>query len=325
MEELLPRALLIINPISGTREKSSLPFTVGEACRRAGLGLDIAESQSVGDVGRIAEQAGEARYHTVVVAGGDGTVSEVASRLRGGPTAMAIIPCGSGNGLARALGVPPDFESAAALLSEGKVIAIDNGLVDSRPFFCTCGVGFDAEISQRFAAEKRRGRLSYVKNVLLDCLNYDPQPYALSVNGQVITERAFLIAICNASQYGNNAYIAPKASLTDGLLDVTVMHSGNLLHTALLGMELFTGNLDKNTLIDTFRVSSISISRFHAGAAHIDGEPVKLGRLLEIGVEAANLRVYVPAQQPEFRPVISPLRAMLEDVVSDIRFTFRKR
>lgn len=319
------KALLIINPISGTRDKSSLPATIGAACRRAGLAMEQADSGSSADVLRIVEQGLEQGMHTIIVAGGDGTVSEVASVLRGSSTALAIIPCGSGNGLARALGIPTDFTAAASLIADGKIISIDNGLVNSRPFFCTCGVGFDAEISHRFATEKRRGKMSYVKNVLLDCLSYDPQPYALSVNGQIITERAFLIAVCNASQYGNNAYIAPKASLTDGLLDVTVMHSGSLLHTALLGMELFTGNLDRNTLIDTFRVSSMSISRLHAGPAHIDGEPVKLGRVLHIGMEKENLRVYVPAVQAEFRPVLSPLRAMLDDFVSDIKFTFLKK
>lgn len=314
------KAILIINPISGTREKTSIPLTVAEAARRAGLELDICTTKSPEDASTFAQKAIDEGVHTVIVAGGDGTVSDVAAKLRGSDCALAIIPCGSGNGLARSLGISQDFREAADILSSGKIISIDNGLLNDKPFFCTCGVGFDAEISRRFAAEKRRGRFSYIKNVLTDYLNYHPEPYALAIGDEIITKNAFLIAVCNSSQYGNNAYIAPKASLTDGMLDITVIHSGNLLHTAIAGMELFTGNLDRNTLIDTFRVSSARISRLKPGAAHIDGEPVELGRVLDIGIEKENLKVYIPDRLPVFKPVISPLRAMMSDLLADIRF-----
>lgn len=310
--------MLIVNPVSGTRDKSAIPEIVREIL--GDLPLEVRFTASPDDASRFAGEAVREGFGTVVTAGGDGTVSDVASVLRGTSVSLSIIPCGSGNGLARALGIPPDFSAAAKLIKSGRIVACDNGLVNGYPFFCTCGVGFDAEVSRRFAAEKRRGRLSYIKNALLDYLRYSPQPYAISVGGRVITETAFLIAVCNASQYGNNAYIAPRASLTDGLLDVTVVHTGSLIHTALAGVELFTGHLDRNTLIDTFRVSAATISRLKDGAAHIDGEPVSLGRRLEIGIEAANLRVYVPSEVPEFKPIISPLRSMAADIVSDLRF-----
>lgn len=318
MPAATPHIMLIVNPVSGTRDKSSIPAIVSSALN--GVHLDIRFTQSPTDAAIFAKEAVRNGFDTVVTAGGDGTVSDVASVLRGSTTSLAIIPCGSGNGLARALGIPPDFSAAARLLTTGRIISCDNGLVNGHPFFCTCGVGFDAEVSRRFAAEKRRGRLSYIKNALLDYLRYSPEPYAISVGGRIVTEKAFLIAVCNASQYGNNAYIAPQASLTDGLLDVTVVHTGSLILTALAGVELFTGHLDRNTLIDTFRVSATTISRLREGAAHIDGEPVTLGRRLEIRLEPANLRVHVPAEVPEFRPIISPLRSMAADLLSDIRF-----
>ena len=317
--------MLIINPVSGTRDKAAIPELVAAELAHAGCSLDVRGTSAPDDAPAFAREAVAKDYDVVITAGGDGTVSDVASVLRGSATALSIIPCGSGNGFARALGIPPDFSDAVRLLSVGRLMDCDNGLINGRPFFCTCGVGFDAEVSRNFASERRRGRLSYIKNALLDYLQYQPRPYAMSIGGRVITETAFLIAICNASQYGNNAYIAPKASLTDGLLDITVVHTGSLIMTALAGMELFTGRIDRNTLIDTFRVSSAVITRLEEGAAHIDGEPVELGRRLEIGVQPANLRVLASADQAVFKPIISPLRSMIADVASDIRFALGKK
>lgn len=317
--------MLIINPVSGTRNKDAIPSIIEGVASELGAALEVRTTSQPSDAAAFALEAVERGFATVVTAGGDGTVSDVASALRGSQTELAIIPCGSGNGLARALGVPPDFTSAARLLIDGATMKVDNGLINDRPFFCTCGVGFDAEVSRRFAAEKRRGRMTYLKNVLLDYLSYSPQSYAISVGGRVITETAFLIAICNAPQYGNNAYIAPKASLNDGLLDVTVVHQGSLIASALAGVELFTGQLDRNTLIDSFRVSAASISRLSAGAAHIDGEPVELCRRLDISLQPANLLVRVPSSVPDFRPVISPLRSMIADVASDIRYALLRK
>lgn len=314
------KTMLIINPVSGTRDKSDVPQIVRSVLSASGEDPDVRFTAAPADASLFASEAVECGYSCVVTAGGDGTVNEVAVALRGSRTALAIIPCGSGNGLARTLGIPPDFTAAARLLAEGRTISCDNGLVNGRPFFCTCGMGFDAEVSRRFASERRRGRMSYVKNALIDYLSYSPQNYAISISGRVITETAFLIAVCNASQYGNNAYIAPKASLTDGLLDVIVFHTGSLIQNALAGVELFTGRLDRNMLVDSFRVSEVSISRLKTGAAHIDGEPVELGRRLDISVEPANLRIVVPASTPEFKPIISPLRSLITDITSDIRF-----
>ncbi len=320
MTDVPSKIMLLINPISGTRDKSVIPTIFRELATSIGAELEIRTTSSPADAACFASEAIENGFDTIATAGGDGTVSDVASVIRGSEIALAIIPCGSGNGLARALGIPPDFSAAAKLITEGMIINCDNGLINNHPFFCTCGVGFDAEVSRRFATEKRRGRLTYIKNALLDYLSYAPQPYAISVDGRIITERAFLIAICNASQYGNNAYIAPHASLTDGLLDVTVVHTGSIIHTALAGVELFTGHLDRNTLIESFRVSSAVISRLEEGAAHIDGEPLQLGKRLQIELEPANLKVWVPKNVPEFKPIISPLRSMVADVISDLRF-----
>lgn len=309
-------ALVIVNPISGTRSKKGLEDLVVSILEPAGFSVDFAYTQGPDDAPALAGEARETGIDAVITAGGDGTVNEVARALAGSRTTMGIIPCGSGNGLARSVGIPSDFRAALRIIAEGNHMVIDHGVVNKLPFFCTFGVGFDAAVSEKFASAPRRGRISYVRSVLKEFVAYTPKSYAISINGSVITEKAFLIAVCNASQYGNNAYIAPKASLTDGLLDLIVVHSGSPLTTALVGVDLLTGYIDRNTLIDTFRISTASISRLGGGPAHVDGDPVDLGNLLEVNCVPASLRLFAPEEKP-FRPIISPLRSFISDLHYD--------
>ena len=122
-----------------------------------------------------------------------------------------------------------------------------------RHFSAPSGVGFDAAVSAKFDKAGRRGRLTYLRNTFLEYMSYHPETYTIRAAGKVMTDKAFLVAVCNASQYGNNAYIAPHASMTDGLLDVTVIHYGSPLTTALVGVDLLTGFIERNMLIHTFQ------------------------------------------------------------------------
>lgn len=319
------KTLLIINPVSGTRSKEGLEDLATSMLEPAGHVLDIAYTAGPDDAFRLASEAASGGYHAVVTAGGDGTVNAAARALTGTDTALGIIPCGSGNGLARSIGLPSDFKAALRSIAEGRVLTADHGLVNDVPFFCTFGVGFDAAVSEKFAGAKRRGRITYIREVLREFIDYTPKSYAISIGGNVITDRAFLVAVANAPQYGNNAYIAPKASLTDGFLDLTVVHSGSPLSTALLGVDLMTGYLDRNTLIDTFRISSATISRLDNGPAHVDGEPIELGKVLNVECRPASLRLFVPDADLRVRPLISPLKAFFSDLHYDIVDLLRQR
>lgn len=319
----MKKALLIVNPVSGTRSKRSLPDLLAAELCPLGYDLDIVETSASGDARNFAAEAVSLGSDLVIAAGGDGTVNETATSLMHTETPLAIIPCGSGNGFARSLGIPQDFDGAVKVIREGNIMKCDSGVVNGRTFFCTCGVGFDAEVSERFATEKRRGRMSYIKDAFLDYVRYKPKAYAISINGEIITKEAFLIAVCNASQYGNNAYIAPQASLTDGLLDVTVVHSGSLLNAAIAGIDLFTGYLDRNTLIDTFRVKEVRIARLEDGASHVDGEPAGLGKVLDISCDPGSLNVVFKRGAENFKPIITPLKSMVGDVASDIKNAFK--
>ncbi len=308
------RLLLIINPISGVGAKEAIEPLVRELMTPTGYTVDVAYTCARGDATSLACKAAANGYKAVVAAGGDGTVNETAKALCGTGIRFGIIPCGSGNGLARHLGIPMDLRKATKLMAKNHVIDIDYGSVNGMPFFCTFGIGFDAAVSGHFAKQHRRGRLSYIKSAISEYINFHPQVYTLSANGKVLTEKAFLIAVCNASQYGNNAYIAPHASITDGQLDITIIHAGNPIDTALVGVDLFTGYINSNTMINTFRAPAAIIYRNQTGPAHLDGEPVTINDTIEIKCHPNQLRVFTPAKEKTFRPIITPIENMVSDM-----------
>ena len=314
---------MLINPISGTRDKNGICDLTATRLQGAGIDLDIAHTQYKGHGAELARKAAEDGADIVVVAGGDGTVNEVASALLHTDTALGIIPCGSGNGLARSLGLPMDFEAAIDIIGRNMPCAVDCGVADGRPFFCTFGMGFDAVVTEKFASGERRGKMQYVRSALLEFINFTPDSYALEIDGEIYTEEALLIAVCNTPQYGNNAYIAPRASLTDGLLDVTVIRNSPVIQQAMAGIGLLSGQIDRNRYVDTFKAKDVKIIRLKDGPAQIDGEPLTLGRKVSIHCEPACLKVLSNGGEPEFRPIITPMQAFFADMISDLRYLTR--
>lgn len=318
------KALLIINPISGTRSKQGLGALIKRELHAFDINVEIKETKAGGDAFRMASEAVEKGFEMVITAGGDGTVNEVANALAFSDCVLGILPFGSGNGLARSVGVPQDTFAALKLIESGHTITCDRGMVNHNPFYCTFGIGFDAAVSEKFATMKKRGRITYIRSAFREFLNYRSQPYAIVINGKAITEKALLIAVCNAPQYGNNAYIGPKAKLTDGLLDVTVVHADNPLNTLLMGMDMFTGMLDKNRGISTLQVPELTIIRTEDGPVHLDGEPMQMGKKLVIKCEKKALKLFAPEKNTVFYPFISPIRAILDDMRYDVMDKFRR-
>ncbi|MBD5279334.1 MAG: diacylglycerol kinase family lipid kinase [Bacteroides sp.] len=312
------QALLVVNPVAGTRSKRGLGEIVTERLGAQGITVETVMTEGRGHASDLAARAVCDGLDMVLAAGGDGTVNEVANTLSNTVVPLGIIPLGSGNGLARSLCIPQDVGEALNIIEEGHALRCDRGMVNGRPFYCTFGVGFDAAVSEKFATMKRRGRTTYVRSVLREFINYKSEPYAISINGNVITERAFLIAVCNASQYGNNAYIAPQAKLSDGLLDLIVIHDGSPLSAVKMGVDLLTGFLDRNTRIESFRISAAAITRLSAGPAHLDGEPLTLGTHLDVKCDASALKVFTPKKTSDFKPILSPLMAMFQDLRYDM-------
>ena len=317
------RIMLIINPISGTGSKKGVPEMVEERLARAGYHMDLRVTGGQGDATEFAAEAAKAGYTGVLACGGDGTINETARALCGSDTALGILPAGSGNGLARHLGIPVDIELALQIVEQQNIVRSDYGTVNGVPFFCTFGMGFDAAVSHRFARQSHRGLLSYVRSAVSEYVQFRPQTYTISANGKILTEKAFLVAVCNASQWGNNAYIAPEASITDGLLDITVVHSGSPIDAAVMGMDIFTGFINKNTMVHCFRAPAAVIYRSGEGEAHVDGEPMMLDGILDVKCHRGALPIFTPLDRDRFRPIVTPLKEMLRDARISIHHIFR--
>lgn len=285
------RIVFVVNPISGTQGKKAILKWIDERLDRSIYDYSIVKTEYAGHASQIAAVAVQDKVDVVVAIGGDGTINEIARSLVHTDTALGIIPCGSGNGLARHLRIPMEPKAAIDILNQGNDVCIDYGKINNIPFFCTCGVGFDAFVSLKFADSGKRGLLTYLENTLHESLTYQPETYVIENEEGTVKYKAFLIACGNASQYGNNAYITPHASLTDGLMDITIMEPFTVLDVPSLSFQLFNKTLDQNSRIKTMRAKKIKIHRQHDGVMHFDGDPLMAGKELEVEIIPAGLHV----------------------------------
>ena len=297
------KIVFIVNPNSGTSGKNFALRLIDDYLDKGIYEYEIATIEYWGHGTKIAQESAERGVDIVCAIGGDGTVNGVASGLIHTQTALAIIPLGSGNGLARHLRIPTDPLSAIKIINRGLTQTMDYGIVNQRPFFCTCGVGFDAFISQRFAESGKRGPVSYIENVLNSSLKYHPETYDVDIiNNEEGEEKhevykAFLISCANASQYGNNAYIAPSASVRDGMMDVTILEPFLPIEAPQLAIQLFNGTIDQNSRIKTFQCKQLTIRRSKPGVVHYDGDPIETGETIDVQIVPHGLLCVSPMEE----------------------------
>ena len=285
------KIIFVVNPISGTQGKKAILKWIDERIDRSIYDYSIVRTEYAGHASIIAKEAARDGIDIVVAIGGDGTINEIGRSLVHTNTALGIIPCGSGNGLARHLRIPMDPKAAIEIINQGDKCCIDYGKINNIPFFCTCGVGFDAFVSLKFADSGKRGLLTYLENTLHESLVYQPETYEIENEEGTMKYKAFLIACGNASQYGNNAYITPQASLTDGLMDITIMEPFTVLDVPSLSFQLFNKTIDQNSRIKTMRAKKIKIHRTKEGVLHFDGDPLMAGKELEVEIIPKGLYV----------------------------------
>lgn len=289
----------IINPISGTKKKKRIPTLIDTILKGTDISYEIVSTEYAGHATEITKQKVMEGVDVVVAIGGDGTVNEVASALVHTNTALGIVPCGSGNGLARHLGIPMKAERAIEVFLDGVIQQMDYGIInDKQLFFCSCGVGFDALVSWKFAHANRRGLMTYCGIALKENFRYKPETYTLKTDtGEELVDRAFVIACGNATQYGNDAFITPHASAADGKLDITLIEPINVLDAATLAYQLFAKKIDRNRKVRTLRCNKLSLMRTHEGAMHFDGEPVMAPKRVDIEIVRLGLNVFTPKEQ----------------------------
>lgn len=285
----------IINPISGTQNKRKLSKLIPSLLDKDQWLENIVYTEYAGHATELARSFAVMGFDAVVAVGGDGTVNEVARGIRDTDTALGIIPMGSGNGFARHLGIPLRVNAAIEMLNHCEPLRADYGLANERMFVCTCGTGFDALIADHFAVAGKRGFGTYVEKIVQDLLRYKPLNYHIvstdPKEGVDITTNAFLITFANANQWGNAAYIAPKASIQDGKMDICIMSNHAVFGAAGLAIGLFTKMIDKSLFMDTLRAKDILLEREEAAPFHLDGDPVEMPKDIHIRIVEDGLRV----------------------------------
>ncbi len=316
------KAVFIINLISGTSDKAAIPGLIDQYLDKTQFEYEIAVTQYAGHASEIAAKAKDDGVDVVVAIGGDGTVNEVARAIVHSSTALGIIPCGSGNGLARHLLLPLNVRKAIEVINRCEIRQLDYGIINDYPFFCTCGMGFDAFVSMKFAEAGKRGPITYVENVLREGLKYKPETYTIEDENGTVQYKAFLISCANASQYGNNAYIAPQASMSDGLMDVIIMEPFDVFEAPQISIEMFSKTLDKNSKIKTFRTRHLHIHRDKPGVIHYDGDPIMTGADIDIELKPKGINIIVNtmADRSERQPnALQNAAAELFNEINEIR------
>lgn len=292
---------VIINPISGT---SGRPDAARQRAEQAssyliahGTRAEIFVTERGGHAHDLARAMCDRGIPLVVAWGGDGTVNEVASALAFRQTALAVIPSGSGNGLARELGVPIDAAGAFAVAMSGPRRVIDCGELDGRLFFNVAGLGLDARVAHEFAAHGlvRRGFVRYVEVAARELFTYRAGEHTIVTDGRSTRRRALIVALANARQYGNGAMIAPAARLDDGKLDVVVVDDRPLWQTLMQVPKLFDGRIASAPGVTSIAAEHVEITSSGQALYHVDGEPFVGGASLVARAHARALQVIGPA------------------------------
>lgn len=283
--------LFIINPISGGKSKLNFPQLASKCLNESLFKSSFVFTEKTGHAQELAAQNSD--KDIIVAVGGDGTINEIASVLEGSNKLMGIIPSGSGNGLARALGIPLKDSEAVRRLNNLNCTQIDSGTLNNRKFFNMAGVGFDAHISSCFAQHTGRGLGGYVQTTFKEISSYQSQDYILEIDGKTYERNAFMISIANSSQYGNNAHISPFASVKDGLLDICIIRPFPLYIFPAMGYRMFMKTAHKSRFVEIIQGKSVRINREVAGPVHVDGEPQLMEAALELSIKPLSLSVLI--------------------------------
>jgi YegS/Rv2252/BmrU family lipid kinase len=318
MDEKKQHIAFIVNPISGTHKKEGILELIDKNIDKDRFDVEIFLTEYAGHASEIVKECVLNKFDICVAVGGDGTVNEVARSLVHSQTALGILPCGSGNGLARHLCLPMDPKKALEIINKATIEPFDYGVINGLPFFCTCGMGFDAFISFKFAESGKRGPITYVENVLKEGLKYQPETYVVEDESGKHHYKAFLIACANAAQYGNNAYIAPGASMKDGLLDVIIMEPFDVIEAPKIAADMFAKTLSSNSRIKTFQARNIHIHRSKPGAIHYDGDPIMTDADVDIEMQHLGIRIVVNPDAIEDEAQPNPVLNAFSDFFNNI-------
>lgn len=289
------KILFIVNPIAGNTHKETFPDVVERLLDHQKFAYDLVFTNKPGHATELSSKAVQQKTDLVVAVGGDGTVNEVARCLINSETMLGIIPSGSGNGLARHLNIPMNFEGALKLINNSSCSKIDTATINGEPFISIAGVGFDALVAKLFAESQSRGFFTYFKIVAARFQSYRPKKYKIVIDGKtIIKTRALFISFANSNQFGYNTTIAPEAKLNDGLLDICIVEKPNIFEMPMIINLLLLKMIHRSKYVSVHKASHIKVERTKNRVVNLDGEAVKLSQNLVIKVIPNSLNVIIP-------------------------------
>jgi YegS/Rv2252/BmrU family lipid kinase len=282
------KLLAIINPISGTGKQKHIASLLNSVLDREKFDLTIKYTEYAKHGTELARQAISDGFDAVLAVGGDGTINEIAQALTHSKVALGIIPSGSGNGLARHMGIPMNSKKAIQWLNRAEVRSMDTLLINDHFSLNVAGIGFDAHISHVFAKMNSRGLVSYAKATWNSFFSYPEYQFTILQNGEQKSYSGFVLSICNSSQFGNNAHIAPNADISDGQVNLVVLKKPRWYQLPQLMLRSFTNTIDRSSLFTEIKGEAFQVS-YPANEAHVDGEPIIIDGKLNIKIQPASL------------------------------------
>ena len=281
--------LIFINPISGTTDKKNICSYIEETLSAHHHLYEVIPTNEFGNYSFLKDKIKNGQITDVIICGGDGTVNQITAYLVNTTIRVGIIPLGSGNGMAFTAGIPKDYKKALDVILNGNASYVD-ALTINKNYSChLCGLGFDAQVSHDFAKQAVRGPSTYMKETFKNFFIAKPFRFEVSANGNTFTTSAFFLSIANSNQFGNSIVIAPKASLSDGLLDIVIVQKAGklglifkLLKQISSGTVASVRNTDKT--IHYFQTKKLSIKNFDNAPFHIDGEPMETAATFQVAI-----------------------------------------
>jgi YegS/Rv2252/BmrU family lipid kinase len=289
------KVLFIINKHSGTGYKNSVEGKIITHCQKYFIEPTLEFTKGRNHATELARQgAASKKFEIIFAVGGDGTLNEVAQGLIDTNQVMGILPKGSGNGLARHLGISMDFEKSLSQITSPVVIDMDTFLVNGKLSINVSGIGFDGHIANLFGKSGRRGLLEYSRLVVKEFLSFNEFNGSVTIDDKTVVKSMFVVAFANSSQFGNNARISPQASVCDGILDVCFVKKVPIAKTVGFIQKMFSGNLDNSTFTEIIKAKKINLSFNRPIPYHIDGEGMPPQQEFEIKIKSGSLRMIVP-------------------------------
>ncbi len=287
-------ALFIINKFAGGGFQPKVEGKILDICARHNVECSIEFTRDRGHATVLAQEGIQKKFNTIVAVGGDGTVNEVARALVNTKQIMAIVPKGSGNGLSRHLGIPLPFEKAVDNVFTGKVLRMDTFTINNKLSLNVSGIGFDGHVANLFGKDGKRGLLGYAKLTLKEFLNFNAFSLAINIDGKALNTNSFVVAIANSSQYGNNARIAPLASVTDEQIHLSLLKKVPAQMSIPFMIKMFSGQVHHSAYCEIFSGKNISISTTIPQPFHVDGEPTGYDQEFDIKLLPHSLSILVP-------------------------------